>query len=408
MNLTLKIAWRNIWRNKRRSYLVLGAIVTGLWGMVYMIALSEGMNQQMVQTAIESGIGDIQIHRAGFEDNMDITKNIRDPGYFIKRIEGLPFIKSYAERIKVLGLVSSAESSSGVLIWGIDPTKEPTVSAIKTYLKQGKFLDNEPGGIYIGKSLADKLNVGLDDKIVLMGQGLSPDIGSAAYRVRGIYVSSSPEFDKFNVYINLADARDLLSMGNRVSEIVIIADRMDHVDPLAVSLRDRLAVSDLEVLTWRQLSPIIVEMIDMFNSFNYIIYIIVILAMAFGIINTILMSVLERTREIGILMAIGTKPGRVFWEVMSEGFMLGLVGLTVGWTINLIFYAIVSHTGIDLSMWAGSLKYMGGIGAIIYPKITISNVIKSTIAVFVATQVSALYPAVKITRLSPVKAIRSL
>ncbi len=408
MNLTMKIAWRNIWRNKRRSILVIAAIVSGLWGMVYMIAISEGMNEEMVQTAIESGIGDIQIHRAGFEDNMDVTKNIRDPGYFINRIKGTAYIKSYAERVKAMGLVSSAESSSGVLIWGIDPGKEGSVSAIKSYLNEGEFLTGGPGEIYIGKSLADKLNVGLEDKIVLMAQGLSPDIGSAAYRIKGIYVSSSPEFDKFNIYVSLSDAQQLLSMGGRISEIVIMADSMDHVDPLAAGLRDKLAVSDLEVLTWQQLSPFIVEMINMFKSFNYIIYIIVVLAMAFGIINTILMSVLERTREIGILMAIGTKRRRVFSEVMWEGFFLGVVGLAVGWTINLLFYAVVSRTGIDLSMWAESLKYMGGIGTTLYPLITIESAVKSTISVLAATQISALYPAIKIMRLSPVRAIRSV
>ncbi len=408
MNLTLKIAWRNVWRNKRRSILVIAAIVSGLWGMVYMIAISEGMNEEMVKTAIESGIGDIQIHRAGFEDNMDVTKNIRDPGYFINRIKGTPYIKSYAQRIKVMGLVSSAESSSGILIWGIDPGRERTVSAIKDYLSEGEFLTGQPGEIYIGKSLAEKLRVGLDDKIVLMAQGLSPDIGSAAYRIKGIYVSSSPEFDKFNIYINLADAQQILSMGGRISEIVIIADHRDHVVPLAAALKNTLAVSDLEVLTWQELSPFIVEMINMFKSFNYIIYIIVVLAMAFGIINTILMSVLERTREIGILMAIGTKRRRVFSEVMWEGFFLGVVGLTVGWTVNLIFYAVVSRTGIDLSTWAESLKYMGGIGTTLYPLITLENAVKSTISVLAATQLSALYPAVKIMRLSPVKAIRSV
>jgi ABC-type lipoprotein release transport system permease subunit len=408
MNLTLKIAWRNIWRNKRRSLLVIAAIVSGLWGMVYMIAISEGMNQEMVDTAIESGIGHIQIHRAGFLDNMDVTKNIRDTDYFIKKIQGTPHLKAYARRIKVMGLVSSPESSSGVLIWGIDAAREPTVSAVKTYLKDGKFLGGESGEIYIGKALAEKLKVGVDDKIVLMAQGLSPDIGSAAFRIKGVFASSSPEFDKFNIYINLADAQELLSMGSRVSEIVIMADSRDSVDGLAEVLRGKLTVSGLEVLTWQQLTPLIVEMINMFKSFNYIIYIIVVLAMAFGIINTILMSVLERTREIGILMAIGTKRRRVFSEVMWEGFFLGIVGLTVGWTVNLLFYAIVSRTGIDLSMWADSLKYMGGIGTTLYPLITLESAVKSTISVLAATQLSALYPAIKIMRLSPVKAIRSV
>ncbi len=408
MELILKLAWRNLWRNKRRSFIVIAAIVSGLWGMVFMIAISEGMIQEMVKTSIESGVGHVQIHRAGFMDNMDVHKNIRDPQFFIRQIKTTLHIKAYAERIKVMGLVSSPEASSGILIWGIDPGAEPAVSAVKRWRTEGEFLSGVHGEIYIGSALAEKLNVGIDDKIVIMAQGLSTEIGSAAYRVAGIFESSSPEYDKFNIYINLADARELLSMGNRVSEIVIIADDINNVDGLVSSLSPKLTVSDLEVLSWKDVLPVIVEMLSMFRSFNYVIYIIIAIAMAFGIVNTILMSVLERTREIGILMAVGTRPRQVFSEVLWEGLLLGCLGIAVGWVITGVTYAIVSRTGIDLSLWAESLKYMGGIGAILYPVITIDNVIKSTLSVFGAAALSSLYPAIKIMRLSPVEAIRSV
>ena len=408
MKLTLKLAWRNLWRNKRRSFIVIAAIVSGLWGMVFMIAISEGMIQEMVKTSIESGVGHVQIHRTGFMDNIDVHRNIRDPNYFIKKIKGTPHLNAYAERVKVMGLVSSPEASSGILIWGIDPVAEPGVSAVKRWLAEGEFLSGAHGEIYIGSSLAEKLNVGIDDKIVLMAQGLSTEIGSAAYRVAGVFESSSPEYDKFNVYINLADAGELLSMGNRVSEIVIIADDINNVDALVSSLKPKLEVSDLEVLSWMDVLPVIVEMLSMFRGFNYVIYIIIAIAMAFGIVNTILMSVLERTREIGILMAVGTRPRQIFSEVLWEGLLLGAIGVVVGWAFTGLCYAVVSKTGIDLSMWAESLKYMGGIGTILYPIITVDNVIKSTVAVFCAAALSSLYPAIKIMRLSPVKAIRSV
>ena len=408
MNLTLKLSWRNLWRNKRRSFIVIAAIVSGLWGMVFMIAISEGMMQEMVKTSIESGVGHIQIHRQGFMDNLDVNRNVRDPSWVLKEIEGTPHVAATAERIKVMGLVSSPESSAGVLIWGIDHAAEPNVSAVRGWLSDGKFLSGTHGEIYIGKSLAHKLRVELGDKIVLMSQGLSPDIGSAAYRIAGIFESTSPEFDKFNLYINLDDAQQLLSMSGRVSEIVIIADNIDNVDMLTASLGRTLSGTGLEVVSWKKVLPVIVEMIAMFDGFNYVVYIIVILAMAFGIVNTILMSVLERTREIGILMAVGTRPRMVFFEVLAEGVLLGIIGIVVGWVFTGIFYAIISHTGINLSLWAQSLRYMGGIGAILYPVITIGNVIKSTVSVFLAAALSSLYPALRIMRLSPSTAIRSV
>jgi ABC-type lipoprotein release transport system permease subunit len=408
MNLMLKLAWRNLWRNKRRSLVVIAAIVSGLWGMVFMIAISEGMMQEMVKTSIESGVGHVQIHRRGFMDNLDVNKNVRDPDYFIKKFEATPHIGAYSRRVKVMGLVSSPEASSGILLWGIDSQTEPAVSAVKRWLRDGEFLSGVHGEIYIGRSLADKLNVDLDDKIVLMSQGLSTEIGSAAYRVAGIFESSSPEFDKFNLYVNLTDAQELLSMGSRVSEIVIVTDDINNVDAVVSSLRGELEISRLEVLSWKDVLPVIVEMIAMFDGFNYVIYIIFVIAMAFGIVNTILMSVLERTREIGVLMAIGTRPRQVFWEVVWEGLVLGGLGIVVGWAFTALCYAIISKTGIDLSLWAKSLRYMGGIGAILYPIITIENIVKSTLSVFCAAAFSSLYPAIKIMRLTPVKAIRSV
>ncbi len=405
MTMTLKLAWRNIWRNRRRTVIIVTAIVVGLFGMVYMIAIMDGMRIDMVNTTIKNGVGHIQIHRKGFTDNMNVSLHIRYPENMVKYIEGTPHLVSYAERVKARGLVSSPEGSSGVEIWGVDYISEPDVSSIATYVEEGGFLSGEKGEIYIGRSLAEKLEVGLDDKIVLMSQGLADEFGTAAYRVKGIFESTSSEYDKYNVFINISDAQALLFMNRRISEIVIMADDLENVDTLAAALKENV-LGDYEILTWEEIMPLIVQMVEMFSAFNYIVFLVVIIAMAFGIVNTILMSVLERTREIGILMAIGTKPRRIFSMVMWEGFFLGIVGVVAGWVVSLLIYAILSKTGINISLWADSLKYMGGISPILYPIIIASNAFWSTISVLIATFVSSLYPAVKIMRLSPVRAIR--
>ena len=405
MIMTLKLAWRNIWRNRRRTVIILTAIVVGLLGMVYMIAIMDGMRIDMVNTTIKNGVGHIQIHRKGFTDNMNVSLHIRYPENLVKYIEGTPNLVNYAERVKVRGLVSSPEGSSGVEIWGIDHMREPDVSSIATYVKEGGFLSGEKGEIYIGRSLSEKLEVGLDDKIVLMSQGLASEFGTAAYRVKGIFESTSSEYDKYNVFINISDAQALLFMNRRISEIVIMADDLENVDVLSAALKENI-MGDYEILTWEEIMPLIVQMVEMFSAFNYVVFLIVIVAMAFGIVNTILMSVLERTREIGILMAIGTKPIKIFSMVMWEGFFLGLVGVFSGWVVSLLIYAVVSRTGIDISIWADSLKYMGGISPILYPIILSNNAFWSTISVLIATFVSSLYPAFKIMRLSPVRAIR--
>jgi ABC-type lipoprotein release transport system permease subunit len=408
MGMTIKLAWRNIWRNKRRSGVILTAIVVGLLGMVFMIAIMDGMSTDMVEVAIENGVGHAQIHRQGFLDNMSVKLNIRNPGYVIKRIEDTPDLTAYAERVKVRGLISSAESSSGVLIWGVDHEREPKLNSIEKNKDEGEFLTGGKGEVYIGRSLAEKLKVGLDDKIVLRGQGLATEIVSAAFRVKGIFVSTSPEYDKYNVYINLTEAQRLFDMNGRVSEIALMSDSLDNVDLLAYDVNQEIGIQGLKASTWKEIIPLIVQMVEMFSAFNYIVFIIVVIAMAFGIVNTILMSVLERTREIGIIMAIGTRPIKVFGMVMWEGFFMGLMGLVFGWMVSIVIYAILSKTGIDFSIWSDSLKYMGGIGTTVYPIIKVYNVFWSSVSVFIAAVVSALYPAVKIMRLTPVKAFRSV
>ncbi len=408
MKLAMKLAWRNIWRNKRRSGVILTAIVVGLLGMVFMIAIMDGMSSDMVKVSIENGVSHVQIHREGFLENMSVALNIRNPGYVISKIEDMPGLKTYAERVKVRGLISSPENSSGVLIWGINYEREPKLNSIASYKVEGEFLSGKKGEIFIGKALAKKLKVELDDKIVVRGQGLATEIVSAAFRIKGIYVSTSPEYDKYNIFINLKDSQNLFAMNDRVSEIALMADDLDDVDSLAMSINNEIGVQGLKAETWKEIIPLIVQMVEMFTAFNYIVFVIVVIAMAFGIVNTILMSVLERTREIGILMAIGTKPIMVFGMVMWEGFFLGLLGLVFGWIITIFFYAILLKTGIDFSIWADSLKYMGGIGTTIYPVIKGYNVFWSSFSVFIAAVLSALYPAIKIMRLTPVKAFRSV
>jgi len=408
MLMTLKLAWRNIWRNKRRSAVILTAIVVGLFGMVFMIAIMKGMSVDMLKTSIENGVGHVQIHEKGFNDNMNVSLNIRDPKYVINFVEDTPSVTAYAERIKARGLVSSPKSSTGVEIWGIDHVAEPDVSAVKNYLVEGDFLTGKKGEIYVGRSLAEKLKVEKGDKIVLMGQGLATEIGAGAFRISGIFESTSKEFDKYNIYINITDAQELLSMPGRVSEIVVVTESLDHVEPVTASLKEDLEVGGLEVLPWMEVIPLMYQMISLWDAFNYIVYILVIVAMAFGIVNTILMSVLERTREIGILMAIGTKPGKVFSMVMWEGFFLGLTGLVAGWVFTMLVFAVISRTGINISIWADSLKYMGGISPIIYPVLHWNNIFGSSASVFFAAVFSAVYPAVKIMRLNPVEAFRSV
>ncbi len=400
------IAWRNLNRNRRRSIVVLASIVVGVVALMLYDGLSYGMMVQMLDNSIGSSVGHIQVHGGGFNDNRVIQNHIPDRDQAERVVRHIEGVRSWSSRVVTYGLLSSALGSSGGVIFGVDSSRERAVSTVGGSIIQGRYLSGNGREVVIGKKMAEKLHVGLGDKVVGMASALDGQVGSELFRVVGIFETVSSDFDKTHVFVPLPTAQRMLAMEGRIVEIAIVVDDVEQVDSVAVLLRRGLG-EGYEVLTYKQLLPMLVATLGMYDQMLYIIYMIIGLAMIFGIVNTMLMSVFERIQEFGVLMAIGMRNGKVFNMVMTEALCLAAIGTASGLVSGTLITLALGHIGIDLSVFSEGLTSFG-MGAIIYPVLRFNGIMAVIVTIPVTTLLGALYPALKATRLRPVQAIRHM
>jgi len=401
--MLLKLAWRNIWRNKRKTLIVLSSVIVGMIAVIFYDGLDHGMLRQMLNNQISNSVSHIQIHKKGFNNNKVIKNYIPDNPLAEKAVKSQGDIKAYSERVITFGLASSASSSSGVYIYGVYPDMEAKVSDIKKSIIEGKFFTGNKRDIVIGKQLADKLGVGLDDKVVIMANTPNGDIGSDLFRVAGIFQSVSSEFDKTTIYIPIKTAQEMLEIDSHFYEYAIILNDYHNVDKVKSELESKLG-NKYEVLSYKDLLPMLIYQMDLYDQTMWIFYMIVGLALIFGIVNTMLMSVFERINEIGVLMAIGMKNSKIFLMFVLEAFMIGVIGTILGLILGLLIHWPISISGINFSIFSDALKSFG-IGAVIYPFLSVTNTIMLVIIIPFIAVIGALYPAYRAIKLEPIKAI---
>jgi ABC-type lipoprotein release transport system permease subunit len=401
------IAWRNIWRNRTRSLVIIGAVALGLWGGIFIMALSIGMSEQRKNDVITSQISHIQLHHLKFKEDRDIKFTIQNGLNDLQQIRQMPNVKAATARGLVMGMASSPSGASGVMIAGILPEYENVLTGLKSKLIEGEFLnDKQKHPIIIGRKLAEKLKLKLRSKLVLTSQDTANNTVAGAFRVVGIYKTYSSKYDEMNIFINLDGLKEMLGMQETpVHEIALLCNDASEVPGVQAELINMFP--GLLVENWKQISPELQYLDEMMDYFLYIFIGIILFALAFGLVNTMLMAVLERIRELGMLMAIGMNKWSVFRMILLETVFLSVVGGIAGLVLGWVSVTLSGMTGINLSFVQKGLEEFG-MGATIYPMMGMDKYPVIAIMVVIFAILSAIYPAIKALKLKPVEAIRKI
>lgn len=409
MKAFLVIAWRNVLRNRRRSLITISAISFGLGAMIFLWGYIDGAHEQMKENFTGLLIGHLQIHAGGFEKNMSINRQIREPKQVATILSNTRNIVAYTPRIRSFCLFGSADNSVGGMVIGVDPTTESKVTKIHKSLISGEFL--KPGksrSIVLGKDLAENLGVGPGNKVILMGQARDGTLGAEAFRVSGLMKTGAEEIDKAIALISLDDLQEMLVLDSAVTDFVIKAGSFDVIEQVALDLRRQLPAEHFEVMTWYEISPILKQWIDFDEAFAYVFLLIVLVVIVAGILNTILMSLLERTREFGVMMSLGTKGYQLATTVGIESLMLGMLGMLGGVSLGMSVTYIFSFVGIPISGKVKEAMASFFMSDTIYPVLVFEHVFSSALIVFFCSVLISLYPAWKASRLEPVEALRHI
>jgi len=401
--MLLKLAWRNIWRQRRRSLIVMTSIIIGNASILLYDSIAIGFTSQKLDNEIGTHVSHIQINSEGYNDNKVIGNKIDNPELVEKQLLNIPFVANYSPRIITFGMVTSAENSSGARLVGINPDKESRITSIKSLIVKGEYVGNI-SDILIGTDMAEKLNADIGDKIVMIAAAVDGSVQSELFRVCGIFRSSSSEFNKNYVYVHIEAADIMLKMDKAVTQFALVIDNTENTLYYKKTITNVLG-QEYEIFTYADLLPLLIVYVDLAKQIMIILYIIIGIAILFGIINTMLMSVFERIQEIGVLMSVGMRNNKIFLMIVQEAFLLGTLGTLIGMIIGLAFYYYFASTGIDLSSFSESLESFG-IGTLIYPILDQTIILRSLIIMPLTTVIGAIYPAIKAIKLQPTEAMR--
>ena len=403
--MILSVSWRNIWRNKTRSLVIIAAIAVGVFAGVYTIAFMLGWVNQRIEAVIRTEMSHIQVHHASFLETQEVHDYMPDAIQVAEAISQSQGVKAVSPRVLTTCMIATAETGSGVMLTGIDPALEREVTNLHELIIEGSYFEDERANqIVIGEKLALKLKAGIRSRVVITMTEMDGTLTGGAFRVAGIYRSANSAYDEMKAFVRDTDLRNLLRLDEGAAhEIAILMNENGTEQAFAETIRT--SFSDRSVMTWTQLLPEMELMNESMNLMMYIFIIIILLALGFGIVNTMLMVVLERVKELGMLMAVGMNRLRVFAMIVTETVLLCLTGGLAGIIIAVGLTALTARTGLDLSFWSEGLNALG-FDAIIYPEIGIGNLLVVAMLVALTGVIAALYPARKAIRLRPAEALR--
>jgi putative ABC transport system permease protein len=408
--IEVMLAWRNVWKNKRRTILTLLTIMVGCAMIIFFRAMNDGQHEAMVEDSIAANTGHIQIHEKGFWENMSIDYAFVPEGPLMTYLKNNPAIASSSRRVHAAGLVSYGSNTFGTLIQGVDPEQEKKVSTLHTTIRPGgRYLTPEDGKhIVIGETLAKNLGVKVGDSVSMLSQGFDGSIAAANLTIVGIFKTLNPRYDQALILMPLSTAEEIFTMMGYTSSITVKLKHTSDMETVRAEMRALPGTKHLEIMGWDDLTPELIQAIVMDNLFGNIFYAILFLITAFGVLNTVQMSVFERTREIGIMMAIGTRPGQIVRLVLLESMFISLIGVALGMLVgSALSYYFFIHP-IDFSDHQKEFEVFGQVTTILPAKLYASNVVFTSLITFIFGVLFSIVPARRASKLNPIKAIRQL
>ena len=405
MNIILRLAWRNLWRQPRPTWLTIGAMVFSNALLVFMISIQFSTYDLMIDNTLQAFTGHLQVQAPGYKDDLKMRQVVPDVSALASRLRRDLDLETIAARGAAFALASSEERSYGLQIYGVEPQFEPLVSTIPGLVREGRFLQGRDAAeIVVGKVLARNLRVALGDEVTLLGSGRDGSFAAAVATVVGIFDSGVPDMDRSIAEIPLAYFQDVFFMEGAGHQVVIAAPDLASVD----SIMQRVAAlipSNLVVHDWDALQPGLRQAIQADLSSAFFMYGVLVVLVAFSVLNTQLMSVLERTHEFGITMSLGISPGRLGRLVFLETAMMGLVGVILGALGGGLITAWFGYTGFS---YPGMEEMAANFNlpARFYPESTPLTLFLGPLIVFAGGMLAGIYPALRLHWLHPVEAMR--
>ena len=403
LKIIVTLAWRNLWRNHRRTLVMLSAISIAAWAMIFMTSLIRGMVNEMLRDGIRSLPGHVQVHHSDFRDDPSVGNLVGMTSADIGTALADAGIERYSARIRVPAVISSERESRGVLLLGVDPEREVAIDAIGSSVAEGRTLESiDDNGVIIGRKLAKKLDTDIGKRIVLMSQDPDNEVADRGFRVVGLYEASLAAQEEAFVFAGRATIQRMLRIDDSVSEVAVVGEDYRVVAPLLTSVRAAIGGQD-EVLPWMDIDRYLGTMMGVMDGFVLVWVIVIFLALSFGLVNTLVMAVFERVREIGLMLALGMRPASILGQIVVESLFLLALGLVIG---NLFAYlSVIPLTdGIDISAVAEGME-MFGASSVLYPELELRDMTTANVVVLVLGLLASLSPAWRASRYEPVEAI---
>ncbi len=401
--MIIKLAWRNIWRNKRRTILTALTLTIGVVALSMMLTLAAGMVERMIRVATHSRIGDAQIHAAHYLETQDETLTIPSTTALLEQARKLPDVKDATARSIGIGVLSIADRTSGIQLLGIDPEHEKNITNWSERIVDGEYI-SEPGQVMMGSHLAEKLEVEVGSKMILTAANVTTGETTAELvRVKGLLYTGDVATDRQAAIVHLDMAQKMMGTRGQAHEIVlklnIPIEQREPIEAIIAPLkRDGISVEP-----WQTMNPIVAQMKGLMESYMDVMVVVLFMILAFGLINTISMSLLERMREFGVMRSLGTSGSMLAKLIVTEAAFLGFIGAVPGIVCGLLISQLLVTYGLD---FAGTTAYGMEFREPIYGQLDIPGTVRVAVMFVILTTLVSLFTAIRAARLEPVEAMR--